>query len=72
MKVIFIIKHAFIYIRSVLRDVQPQPYYAVGLAYISGKQNEYDDCSDTMRPEGIESVHPHYALSEVTTGCSGR
>ena len=24
---------------------------------------EYDDYSDTMLPEGIESVHPHYAIS---------
>ena len=28
-----------------------------------GKRNEYDDYSDTMLPEGIESVHPHYAIS---------
>ena len=28
-----------------------------------GKKTEYDDYSDTMLPEGIESVHPHYAIS---------
>ena len=28
-----------------------------------GKQNEYDDYSDTMLPEVVESVHPHYAIS---------
>jgi hypothetical protein len=28
-----------------------------------GKKTEYDDFSDTMLPEGIESVHPHYAIS---------
>lgn len=28
-----------------------------------GKQTEYDDYSDTMFPEGIESVHPRYAIS---------
>ena len=28
-----------------------------------GRKNEYDDYSDTMLPEGIESVHPHYAIS---------
>lgn len=28
-----------------------------------GKQTEYDDYSDTMLPEGIESVHPRYAIS---------
>lgn len=27
-----------------------------------GKKTEYDDYSDTMLPEGIESVHPHYAI----------
>ena len=27
-----------------------------------GKRNEYEDYSDTMLPEGIESVHPHYAI----------
>jgi len=28
-----------------------------------GKKTEYDDYSDTMLPEGIESAHPHYAIS---------
>ena len=28
-----------------------------------GKKTENDDYSDTMLPEGIESVHPHYAIS---------
>ncbi|MDY4489414.1 MAG: hypothetical protein SPE19_02660 [Candidatus Faecousia sp.] len=32
-------------------------------AYIPGKQNEYEDYSDTMVPEGKESVHPRYAIS---------
>ena len=53
-------------VRSVLRDLieeYPQTHYAVVLAYMHGKQNEYDDYSDTMLPEGIESVHPHYAIS---------
>ena len=35
----------------------------VVLAYMPGKKAEYDDYSDTMLPEGIESVHPHYAIS---------
>ena len=30
---------------------------------VPGKKTEYDDYSDTMLPEGIESVHPHYAIS---------
>ena len=53
-------------VRSVLRDLQhkyPQINYAVALAYMPGKQTEYDDYSDTMLPEGIESVHPRYAIS---------
>lgn len=53
-------------VRSVLRELKkkyPQINYAVVLAYIPGKQNEYDDYTDTMLPEGIESVHPRYAIS---------
>ena len=53
-------------VRGVLRDLQheyPQINYAVVLAYMPGKQTEYDDYSDTMLPEGIESVHLHYAIS---------
>ena len=53
-------------VRGVLQDLQheyPQINYAVVLAYMPGKQTEYDDYSDTMLPEGIESVHPRYAIS---------
>jgi hypothetical protein len=28
-----------------------------------GKKTEYDDYSDTMLPEGIETIHPRYAIS---------
>ena len=51
---------------SILRELKteyPQINYAVVLAYMPGKQTEYDDYSDTMLPEGIESVHPRYAIS---------
>ena len=51
---------------SVLQDLQheyPQINYAVELAYMPSKQTEYDDYSDTMLPEDIESVHPHFAIS---------
>lgn len=51
---------------STLRDLQkeyPQVDYAVVLAYMPGEKNDYDDYSDTMLPEGIESVHPRYAIS---------
>ena len=53
-------------VRSTLRDLQkeyPQVDYAVVLAYMPGERNDYDDYSDTMLPEGIESVHPRYAIS---------
>ena len=53
-------------VRGVLRELKkeyPQINYAGVLAYIPGKQNEYDNYSDTMLPEGIESVHPRYAIS---------
>ena len=46
-----------------LKKEYPQINYAVVLAYMPGKKTEYDDYSDTMLPEGIESVHPHYAIS---------
>lgn len=53
-------------VRGVLRELKveyPRINYAVVLAYMPGKQTEYDDYSDTMLPEGIESVHPRYAIS---------
>ena len=55
-------------VRGVLRELkkeypQMRINYAVVLAYFPGKQNEDDDYSDTMLPEGIESVHPRYAIS---------
>ena len=46
-----------------LKQEYPQINYAVVLAYMPGRKTEYDDYSDTMLPEGIESVHPHYAIS---------
>ena len=53
-------------VRNVLRELKKeysQIDYAVVLAYMPGKQTEYDYYSDTMLPEGIESVHPRYAIS---------
>ena len=46
-----------------LKQDYPQINYAVVLAYMPGKKSEYEDYTDTMLPEGIESVHPHYAIS---------
>ena len=54
------------YVHSELKKLKqeyPQINYAVVLAYMPGKKTEYDDYSDTMLPEGIEFVHPHYAIS---------
>lgn len=50
-------------VRSVLRELQEEYplYYAVVLAYMP--QQGHEDYSDTMLPEGIESVHPRYAIS---------
>ena len=53
-------------VRSILRELKieyQQINYAVVLAYMPGKQTEYDDFPDTMIPEGIESVLPRYAIS---------
>lgn len=53
-------------VRNALRELEqnyPQVRYAVVLAYMpSALPSEYD-LSDTMLPEGIESVHPRYAIS---------
>ena len=54
------------YVHSELKKLKqeyPQINYAVVLAYMPGQRTEYDDYSDTMLPEGIEVVHPRYAIS---------
>lgn len=53
-------------VHSLLRELKqryPQIDYAVVLAYMPGKMTDYDDDLDTMLPEGIECVHPRYAIS---------
>lgn len=53
-------------VRSVLRKLKTEYThidYAVVLAYMPGAKNENYDFSDTMLPEGIESVYPRYAIS---------
>lgn len=54
------------YVKAELRRlaiIYPQIQYAVVLAYIPREKIcDEDDC-DTMLPEGIESVHPRYAIS---------
>lgn len=53
-------------VRSTLRELKkeyPQINYVVVLAYMPSKKNENEDYSDTLLPEGIELVHPRYAIS---------
>lgn len=53
-------------VRGVLQELKKeysQIDYTVVLAYMPCKQNENEDTSDTMLPEGIEYVHPRYAIS---------
>ena len=55
-------------VRSVLKElVSLYPYinYAVVLDRMPPKRDEFDACdySDTMLPEGIETVHPRFAIS---------
>ena len=54
------------YVRSILRTLcvqYPQAAYAVLLAYMPGPSAAGTDLSDSMFPEGIEAVHPKYAIS---------
>ena len=55
-------------VRSVLKElvsVYPHIRYAVVLERTPQKRDEFDphDYSDTMLPEGIETVHPRFAIS---------
>lgn len=55
-------------VRSLLRELSelyPHIRYAVVLAYVPQKQDEFDqrDWSDTMVPEGVETVHPRFAIA---------
>ncbi len=52
-------------VRGVLREITqeyPQAQYAVVLAY-TPSERPAADTADTMLPEGIELVHPRYAIS---------
>ena len=53
-------------VHSILKELK-QTYthinYSVVLAYMPGRKTEYSDDSDTMLPEGIETVSPRYAIS---------
>ena len=55
-------------VRSVLKEVvslYPHIRYAVVLERLPQKRDEFDtrDYSDTLLPEGIETVHPRFAIS---------
>ena len=55
-------------VRSVLKElvaIYPHINYAVVLERMPPKCDEFDthDYSDTMLPEGIETVHPRFAIS---------
>lgn len=52
-------------VRTVLRELQekyPHIRYAVVLAYLPAETDGIDCGDDTMFPEGMESVHPRYAI----------
>ena len=54
------------YVRSALQELTKKFLhirYAVVLAYMPGATREHENYSDTMIPEGIETIHPHYAIS---------
>lgn len=51
-------------VRKNLRELTkkyPEIRYAVVLAYVPGKK--YGDASDTLLPDGIETIPPRYAIS---------
>lgn len=55
-------------VRSVLKElvsVYPHINYAVVLERMPSKRDKADSCdySDSLLPEGIESVHPRFAIS---------
>ncbi len=54
------------YVRRTLQEltrIYPHVRYAVVLACLPGIAGEYEDASDTVLPEGLETVHPRFAVS---------
>ena len=45
-----------------LQEKYPHIHYSVVLAYLPTEHHEHEDYTDTMYPEGIELVHPKYAI----------
>ena len=57
-------------VRSALKKLKqeyPHIDYAVVLAYMPGKPSENEDYSDTIFPEGLETIHPRFAISHRNT-----
>ena len=53
-------------VRGVLRELAeeyPDIRYAVVLAYLPETTSREADFSDTMLPEGVETIHPKYAIT---------
>lgn len=53
-------------VRGVLRELAeeyPGIRYAVVLAYLPEAISQEADFSDTMLPEGVETIHPKYAIT---------
>ena len=53
-------------VRSILKElaqIYPHIRYAVVLERMPQKRDDLGDYSDTMLPEGIETVHPRFAIS---------
>lgn len=53
------------YVCAILKELSilyPHIRYAVVLAYMPGTASVCADYADTMLPEGIEAVHPRYAI----------
>lgn len=53
-------------VRGILRQMQkmyPHIRYAVVLAYLPVRKDEYEDYSDTVYPEGMEDGPPKFAIA---------
>lgn len=56
-------------VRSVMKELMKEGLdvnYAVVLAYMPGERYEFDSSdsyADTMYPEGLENIHPKFAIS---------
>ena len=52
-------------VRKCLRSLQkqyPNIRYSVVLAYFPTEKRQWEDAADTMYPEGLENIHPKFAI----------